>query len=176
MFGNAIHSTGVRPGCRPSHHGPDRGRSFAYEIEILEVDKDYARQLGITPPQHSQVFTVSTQQIQEAQQSGEGLVNVIEQIFGSSSVPPLIAFGGGVSTFFATLPGAAANFSEMLSLVQHGRRVLLRAQDGQPATFFVGDRIPVSLSTFSPSLLNGTLTPGGTINNPLANYPAGNSP
>jgi|SRR5664279_3760200 DNA-binding PadR family transcriptional regulator len=30
MFGNAIHSTGVRPGCRPSHHGPDRGRSFAY--------------------------------------------------------------------------------------------------------------------------------------------------
>jgi hypothetical protein len=147
------------------------------EIEILEVDKDYARQLGITPPQHSQVFTVSTQQIQEAQQSGEGLVNVIEQIFGSSSVPPLIAFGGGVSTFFATLPGAAANFSEMLSLVQHGRRVLLRAQDGQPATFFVGDRIPVSLSTFSPSLVSGTGP--GAINssvNPITNYPAGNKP
>ena len=145
------------------------------EIEILEVDRNNARQLGITPPQSSRVFTVSSQQIQEAAATAEGLINVIEQVLGTST-PNVIAFGGGLTTFFATMPGTAANFAQMLSLVRHGRRVLLRAQDGQPATFFVGDRIPVSLSTFAPSLLNGTLTPGGTINNPLANYPAGNSP
>ena len=65
----------------------------------------------------------------------------LEAFARQSTAPPVIAFGGGLSTFLATLPGAAANFSEMLSLVRHGRRVLLRAQDGQPATFFVGDRI-----------------------------------
>jgi type II secretory pathway component GspD/PulD (secretin) len=148
------------------------------EMEVLEVDKNYARQLGITPPQSSRAFTVSTQQIQEAAQSQEGLVNVIQQIFGGTTVPPVIAFGGGISTFFATLPGAAADFAEMLSLVRHGRRILLRAQDGQPATFFVGDRIPVSLSTFSPSLVSGTASSAitGSAINPITNYPVGNKP
>jgi hypothetical protein len=145
------------------------------EIEILEVDRNNALQLGITPPQSARAFTVSTQQIQEAAASEEGLINVIEQVLGTST-PNVIAFGGGLTTYFAQLPGAAANFAEMLSLVRHGRRILLRAQDGQPATFFVGDRIPVSLSSFSPSLLNGSLTPSSSIANPLANYPTGHSP
>jgi type II secretory pathway component GspD/PulD (secretin) len=145
------------------------------EIEILEVDRNNAMQIGITPPQSAKVFTVSSQQIQEAAASEEGLINVIEQVLGTST-PNVIAFGGGATTYFAQLPGAAANFSEMLSLVRHGRRVLLRAQDGQPATFFVGDRIPVSLSSFSPSLLNGSLNTSSTIVNPLANYATGNSP
>jgi hypothetical protein len=147
------------------------------EIEILEVDRNYARQLGITPPQSAKVLTFSSQQLQEAEQSEEGLVNVIEQVFGASSlsgIPPVIAFGGGESTFFATLPGAAANFSEMLSLVLHGRRILLRAEDGQPATFFVGQRYPVSLASYSSSLLTGSgVTTSGL---PITNYPAGNSP
>jgi hypothetical protein len=146
------------------------------EIDILEVDRTNALQLGITPPQSAQAFTVSSQEIQEAAASEEGLVNVIEQVLGTSSAN-VIAFGGGLTTYFATLPGASADFAQMLSLVRHGRRILLRVQDGQPATFFVGDRIPVSLSSFSPSLLNGSLSPtSGAIANPLTNYATGNSP
>jgi type II/III secretion system protein/VCBS repeat protein len=146
------------------------------EIEILEVDRNVARQLGITPPQSSQAFTLSTQQIQEAAASQEGLINVIEQVLGGSA-PNVIAFGGGLTTYFATLPGTAANFSEMLSLVRRGRRVLLRTQDGRPATFFVGSRVPISLQSFDASLVNGSTTSSQTpIANPLTNYPAGNSP
>ena len=103
---------------------------------------------GITPPQTTTVYSLSSQQIQEAETIAQGLIDVINQIFGTSSLPPVIAFGGGKTTFLATLPGAAANFAEMLSLVRHGRRILLRAQDGQPATFFVGDRVPVSAYDF----------------------------
>jgi hypothetical protein len=158
--------------------------------------------LGVTPPDTAQVFSLSSQQIQEAQQSFAGLVDVITQVFGQPSalsgltatqiasllgsgqvtptavLPPVIAFGGGKSTFLATLPGAAANFSRMLSVIRQGRRILLRAKDGQPATFFVGDRIPVSLASFSPSLA-GT---GGNIptlisaNFPATNYAAGQAP
>ncbi len=146
------------------------------EIEILEVDKNYARQLGITPPETAQTFSVSTAQIQEAEASQEGLLNVLQQVFGSTAIPGLIAFGGGLTTEFATLPGATANFSEMLSLVKSGRRILLRARDGQKATFFVGQRIPVSLSTYSSSFVSGQGVSSSTIANPIVNYPAGNAP
>lgn len=147
------------------------------EIEVLEVDRNRARQLGIIPPQTAKMYSLSSQQVQEAQQSAEGLINVINQVFGTSSIPPVIAFGGGETTFLATLPGASANFGEVLSLIRHGRRILLRAQDGQPATFFVGDRIPVSLTTFAPSITSSGIgsSTGATVN-PLTNYAAGNSP
>jgi hypothetical protein len=172
------------------------------EIEILEVDRNQARQLGIVPPQSARIFTLSPQQVQQAQQSFEGLVDVISQVFGlpsslsglspsqissllgsgqvglGSLLPPLVAFGGGRTTFLATLPGAAANYSQLLSLVRHGRRILLRAQDGQPATFFVGDRIPVSLAAFSASFAGtGANVPGvASTNFPTTNFGVGNAP
>src|SRR5437660_11655878 len=64
----------------------------------------------------------------------------------SSLIPPLVAVGGGKSTFLLTLPAAAADFSEALSLVQSVCEDLLRAQDGKPATRFAGERCPATLS------------------------------
>lgn len=145
------------------------------EIEVLQVNANYAQQLGVTPPQTATVYSLSKQEVQEAQQSAAGLVAVLEQIFGTPSslsgltptqiasgqsnvaslIPPLVAFGGGRTTFLATLPGAAANFAVMLSLVRQGQRILLRAEDGKPATFFVGERYPVSLAQYSASLGSG---------------------
>jgi hypothetical protein len=146
------------------------------EIEILEVNRDAARKLGITPPEKSKLLSLSRQDLLEAQQSAQGLIDVLMRLFGQPSslsglsasqiaslvgagqvglgslIPPLIAFGGGKTTFLATMPGALASFSDALSLVRSGRRILLRAEDGRPATFFVGDRIPISLALFSPSL------------------------
>ena len=144
------------------------------EVEILEVDRTNALQLGITQPQTVSAFLLSSQQVQEAESSEQGLINVIQQVLGTVN-PNVIAFGGGNTTFFSPLPGAVANYAQMLTLVRQGRRVLLRAQDGQPATFFVGDRIPVSLTTFSPSLLSSSQA-AGSIANPLVNYATGNSP
>ncbi len=172
------------------------------EFDVLEVDRNYARDLGIVPPQSSRAFSLNQQQIQDVEAGGTSLVNVINQIFGlpssvsglsatqigsllgagqlglGSLIPPLIAFGGGDSTFLATMPGVTANFSEMLSLVKTGDRVLLRAQDGQPATFFVGDRIPVSLANFSSSEtgVGGTVPGVSSASFPTTNYAVGKSP
>lgn len=170
------------------------------EIEILQVDRTYAQQLGITPPQSTQLYTVSPQQAQIAEQSEAGLISVIEQIFGTPSslaglsntqissllssgqltnlIPPVVPIGNGKSLFLATLPGTSANFSQMLSLVRDGRRILLRAEDGQPATFFVGDHIPVSLAQYSASLGGaGVNVPGvSSTEFPSTNYPTGNGP
>ena len=156
------------------------------DIDILEIDRDNARNLGITPPQTGTVFSVTKQEVQEVQTGLAGLVAVLEQVFGTPSglsgltsnqvgglinngqvglgtlIPPLLVFGGGASTFLSTLPGATANFSTLLSTVRSGQRVRLRAEDGHPATFFVGDRIPVSYAQYSSSLTSSLNIPGVT--------------
>jgi tetratricopeptide (TPR) repeat protein len=156
------------------------------EVDILEVDRSTAETLGIVPPSSSQVVTLSQQQLKLAQQSTNGLVQVIEELFGtpaafagsstgqisaligtggtslSSLVPPLIAFGGGQTIFLATLPGAIANFASQLSAVHSAQRILLRAEDGEPASFFVGQRYPINFSTLSNEFTTSGAVPGIT--------------
>ena len=171
------------------------------EIEVLEVDRNYATQIGITPPETTKVYSIASQQLNEAS-SIAGLIGLLTQLFGtpssvsgltpeqianeissgqlniSSLLPPnLVAFGGGKSTFFATVPGASGNLSQTLSLVRTGRRVMLRAEDGQPANFFVGERFPVSLAQYSSSLTSNVNTTSISSQNfPITTLPTGNAP
>jgi len=141
------------------------------EIELLEVDRNKARALGITPPASEQLIALSTNDLNKLKSSTNltNLLTNIQQVFagkGFSSIPAVVPIGGGLSTFLLTLPSGAANFSDSLSLVQSGRQVLLRAQDGKPASFFVGDRFPITLSLLSGSVGNSSALaglPGSTI-------------
>jgi Flp pilus assembly secretin CpaC len=161
------------------------------EIELLEVDRNTARKLGIETPTKARLFTIPPNLISQLTQAGNlsALQTLLAGIFGgaatsgttsiSSLIPPLIAVGGGKTTFLLTLPGAAADFSDALSLVQSGRQVLLRAQDGKPATFFAGDRFPITLSLLSGSLGTASFTPnpGGASNPfPSTSFGAGRGP
>lgn len=139
---------------------------FLLEVDLLEVDRNAALDLGITPPSKASTFNLPTGVIRElaqAQSSGT-LLQAIQSIFGSqnplaasggsaAAIPPLIAFGGGSTIFLATLPGASANFSRTLSMVKRAQRVLLRVEDGRPATFFVGEHFPITLALLSASLV-----------------------
>ena len=161
------------------------------EIEILEVDRTNATQLGITPPTGSSVFALTLpeiQQLQNAANSGS-LISTLQSIFGSSAVssatgsalPALIAFGGGKTIFLATMPGVSANFGTALSTVRSAQRILLRAQDGKPATFFVGDRYPIDLGLLSSDLTSNSaalaqsLLSGG-VTLPRNDYDTGKGP
>jgi hypothetical protein len=160
------------------------------DIEILELDRTLANQLGVTPPTSSSIFALTLpeiRQLQAAQNSGS-LIQILQTIFGSSAVssatgsalPALIAFGGGKTIFLATVPGVSANFGTALSTVHSAQRILLRAQDGKPATFFVGDRYPIDLGLLSagsstPSTaLAAALLSGLTL--PRTDYPTGSGP
>jgi type II secretory pathway component GspD/PulD (secretin) len=160
------------------------------EIEILELDRTSAAQLGVTPPTASSVFALTVpeiRQLQAAQNSGS-LIQTLQSIFGSSAVssatgsalPALIAFGGGKTIFLATMPGASANFGTALNTVHSAQRVLLRAQDGKPATFFVGDRYPIDLGLLSNSLTSNSaaLTQAllGGVALPRNDYDTGKGP
>jgi len=134
------------------------------QIDILEVDLDKSRKLGITPPASLQLITLTpglAQQVRSAT-SVTALLTILATIFGTAAtgglaslataIPPIAAIGGGKTMFLLTLPSVSADFSEALSLVQSGSQVLMRAQDSKPATFFVGERYPVTLSLLSGSL------------------------
>jgi Flp pilus assembly secretin CpaC len=161
------------------------------EIEILEVDRNKARTLGILPPPSTELISLSTGLISQLQAAHDAatLVTLLASIFGnggtsggagtslSSLIPPLARVGGGKSTFLLTLPTFAAQFSDALTLVRSGRQVLLRAQDGKPASFFVGDRFPITLSLLSNSLGPASFVAGATNSIlPSASYNVGVGP
>ena len=161
------------------------------EIEILEVDRNKARTLGILPPPSTELISLSTSiisQLQAAHDAGT-LVTLLASIFGnkgtsggagtslSSLIPPLARVGGGKTTFLLTMPTFAAQFSEALTLVHSGRQILLRAQDGKPASFFVGDRFPITLSLLSNSLGPTSFVAGATNSIlPSTSYNVGTGP
>jgi len=166
------------------------------EIDMLELDRNAAQNLGMVPPSSVQVVTLSKSQVQNAEQTTDGLVQLIQQLFGtptsfggassqqiasllgsgsaslSSLIPGVIAIESGQTIFLATLPGATVNFAAQLSAVRSARRILVRAQDGEPATFFVGDRYPISFSTLSNAFVQQGPAPAITG----GPFPVGASP
>ncbi len=93
--------------------------------------------------------------------------------------PSVLAFGGGSTTFLATVPGARADFGETISQVRHAQRIMLRAVDGQPAKLFVGERYPITLAAYSASLgstatqFSASILPGEF---PRTDYATGTAP
>jgi type II secretory pathway component GspD/PulD (secretin) len=171
-------------------HQIERARGeLMLEIELLEVDRDKERQLGITPPSSWQAIPIAPNDVRAlaAATDLQNALTILGQLLaakGLSSVQGFTLVGGGYTRFLLTLPGVAANFSDALSLVESGRQVLLRAQDGKPATFFVGDRFPITLSLLSGSLgaSNGANTGisftgiPSTTNFPETSFAVGNNP
>ena len=162
------------------------------EIEILEVNRNKARDLGLLPPSTAELISLTPNLIGQLRQAQDinTLITLLASIFGSSTgsnasstlnpsslIPPLTVVGGGKTTFLLTLPAVAAQFSDALTLVHSGDQVLLRAQDGKPASFFVGDRYPITLSLLSGSLGATSFVPGTTNSIlPSASYNVGIGP
>jgi Flp pilus assembly secretin CpaC len=135
------------------------------DVQLLEVDKGTARKLGISYPFPIQGTLLTPQQVAAVGASASVAAALAElaSILSGQGITNLTSFfpvGGGTSTFLVTLGSLAADFSDSLSLMRSGREVLMRAQSGKPATFFVGDRFPITLS-----LLSGSLAGGGSSAN-----------
>lgn len=150
------------------------------EMDFLEVNHDDAVKMGITPPASARLIPLTADLASQVKSASTltQLLTLVATVFGGAAgsvaagtvaslgsiVPPFAVVGGGKTTFLLTMPTFTANFSKALSLVQSGNQLLLRAQDGKPATFFIGERYPVTLSLLSSSLGTSALTPavGGT--------------
>ena len=199
---NSNHSITVRGTVQRVHlaeeivrnleHGPGE---VLLEIDLLEVDRTNAITLGLMPPTSQRLVPVPENLANSLRSAPDltSLLTLLAQVFGgpagalaaggvsslASSIPAVAAVGVGKSTFLLVLPSYSAQFSQALSLVHSGRQILLRAQDGKPATFFVGDRVPITLSLLSGSLGSTGFTPnpGGTgISIPTQQFTVGKNP
>ncbi len=144
------------------------------DIEFLEVDRNNAVQLGITPPSRVTVYYLDPPLLAQLRAAStlSAALALLSSVFGNSSptsLPNVIGFGGGKSTFLLTLPTVSAQFSQALSLVHSGRQVLMRAEEGKAATFFAGERYPITLSLLSASL--GSATPSANVGGTTTTLP-----
>jgi type II secretory pathway component GspD/PulD (secretin) len=144
------------------------------EFDLLEIDRNNAMQVGITPPSSLNLFYLNPSILTalSGATTFSAAVTILDSLLGlsaSSSIPSFLPFGGGSSTFLLTLPNISADFAKSLSVVRSGRQVLLRAEDTKAATFFLGERYPITLSLLSASLGGGSSpgipTVGGTSTN-----------
>src|ERR1700756_4449819 len=158
-------------------------RDVMLDIELLEVDRNASRALGITPPANVQAFPLNTRDVAQLEQATDitNLLSLVAQVFTAhgitASPTDVLPVGGGKSTFLLTMPSASATFSNALSVVKSGRQILMRAQDGKAATFFVGQRFPVTLSLLSTSL--GGTSVGSAVTSTVfarTDFPVGNHP
>jgi Flp pilus assembly secretin CpaC len=158
-------------------------RDVMLDIELLEVDRNASRALGITPPASVQAIPLNTREVAQLEQATDitNLLSLVAQVFTArgitASPTDVLPVGGGKSTFLLTMPSATATFSSGLSLVKSGRQILMRAQDGKAATVFVGQRFPVTLSLLSTSL--GGTTLGAAVSSTVfarTDFAVGNNP
>ena len=151
------------------------------DIRLLEVDRDKASQLGITVPSSTQLIPLTPSDLAKLKSSTDltNLLTNLEQFLAAKGISDtsVIPVGGGRSTFLLTAPGTALNLSDPSSVIQSARQILLRAQDGKPAAFFVGTRYPVTLSQLSSSASGGggTSAPSGTTF-PETSFAVGKNP
>jgi hypothetical protein len=151
------------------------------DIQLLEVDRNKARQLGITPPSSMQLVALTSTDLSKLASSTDrsNLLTNLSEILtakGLSNTTSLVPIGGGATTFLLTVPGAAATFSDFLSVVQSRRQLLLRAQQGKPATLFLGTRYPVSLAQLSGTTGTGSTSSVSGTTFPQTSFTVGKNP
>src|SRR5437763_2386306 len=88
-------------------------RDVMLDIELLEVDRNLARKLGVTPPSNVQVIPLNSTEVAQLEKATDisNLVTLVSQVFTgrgmTASATDVLPVGGGKSTFLLTMPSAA---------------------------------------------------------------------
>jgi general secretion pathway protein D len=143
----------------------DAKPELVVEVTEYEVDLDKARSLGLNLPTSFTVFNIpseirrvlgSAAQPVIDQLNSTGTIDpskiptsALQNLAGSPLLAPFIFFGKGLGLTGVTASPITAKASlndSRSSVMEH---MMLRATDGETATFRVGDRFPIVNSTFS---------------------------
>ncbi len=143
------------------------------DVQVFEIDRTVLRNLGIQQPLQYSMFNLSqAAALLASQPNAQSLINQLISSGGinqanntalsallaqlqSQQLNPLLTtpfatFGGGITLFGVTLPGATAKFQFNSSNVKTLEHLTLRAMQGKAATMRVGTRYPILNAIFSP--------------------------
>ncbi len=93
-------------------------RDVMLDIDLLEVDRNTARSLGITPPSNVQAIPLNSREVAQLEQATDiaNLLTLVSQVFAgrgiTASATDVLPVGGGKTTFLLTMPSASATFSD----------------------------------------------------------------
>lgn len=137
----------------------DRPRAeIVVDVEILEVNRSRARELGINLSQYS-VGSIFSPEAPPSTGTGTG---------GGTTTAPfnLNTITRGISTadFYMTVPQAVANFLASDNTTRVIAKPQLRGQEGGELTLDLGDEIPVPSTTF------GGFAAGGVSTVPISSF------
>ena len=143
------------------------------DVKVFEVSRTALRNLGVQLPAQFQMFNLPS--LAGLLTASPSLLSQINQLIASGGInqanttavaallaqaqaqslnplltTPFFTFGGGISLMAVTVPPATLNVSFDSSNFRSLEHMTMRASDGDPATFFVGQRFPVLNATFSP--------------------------
>jgi general secretion pathway protein D len=134
------------------------------EVAVMQVSKDRAKTLGISPPTSATValqnnFNTTT----TTGTTGAGNTGTVSTANGTPNQINLNQLGNlNATDFTVTIPPATATALMTSSDVRILQNPQIRALDGQKATLKIGDRVPVATGSFQPGI-------GGVGINPLVN-------
>ena len=130
------------------------------DIEILEVNRERAKQYGLDLSRYSLATTFSPGGAPSAGADDSPANGTAGGLFN------LDALSGGVSAadFYAAVPAAVINFLEQDTQTRVVAQPQLRGQEGAELTLNLGQDIPVPTTAFTPLAL------GGASFNPLTSF------
>jgi general secretion pathway protein D len=133
------------------------------DVAVLQINRDKARTLGISPPTSGTVALQSNLTSTPTTPTVGGTPGTTNQTTGTPNQINLNQINSlNATNFTITIPQATATalFSDTSTkLIQKPQ---IRAVDGQKASLKIGDRVPVATGSFQPGI-------GGVGINPLVN-------
>ena len=131
------------------------------DVEILEVNRDRARQYGLDLSQYAVGAVLSPAGPPESDgEDGASPGNLTSPPFNVN----MVTRGVSPADFYAAVPAAVIDFLEQDTQTRLVARPQLRGQEGTPLTLNLGQDIPVPSTAFTP------LATGGAAFNPLTSF------
>jgi len=165
------------------------------DVKVFEVSQTSLRNLGVQLPLQFQMFNLPS--LAALLTASPSLLSQINQLIASGAInqanttaiaallaqaqsqslnplltTPFFTFGGGTTLMAVTVPPALLNVSFNSSNFRSVQHMTLRAGDGDPATFFLGQRFPVLNATFSPIFNTPAIAQVIANNSFLAPFPS----
>lgn len=127
------------------------------DVEILEVNRERARQYGLDLTQYSigGLFSPGSEPA-----AGTGPTTVASSAFNAN----LLSEGASLADFYLAVPAAIVDFLESDSETRLVAKPQLRGQEGAQLTLNLGDDIPVPSTSFT------AIATGGVAVNPLTSF------
>jgi general secretion pathway protein D len=135
------------------------------DVKEYEIDTDNLRNMGLTLPTSFQIFNIPSEIRKVLGADAQPVINQLNQtgtidpssisasdlsnLAASPLLVPFLFFGKGTTLTGISIPTISGTLAMNSSIATTLENMTLRVNDGEAASFIVGERFPVVSSTFS---------------------------